>query len=102
MSLKTNILGNKGKVLKYLQEIPKWKVTTYKRIWDKFSIHPRAVSVYMKYNERPDLYPCFKVIKSNLEVWWYSWEDGVDWKIKRLKKEGIRVVKWKIDKKYIY
>jgi len=58
-------MSKKQEVLEYLQTIPKGKVTTYKNIAKIFGIHPRAVAMYMKYNEFPDKYPCYKVVAYN-------------------------------------
>lgn len=87
-------------IYKFLQQIPKWKVTTYKVIADKFDTHPRAVWKIMNINQDPITYPCYKVIRSNGEIWWY--EPGCDAKIKKLEADGIKIVNWKIDKKFIW
>jgi alkylated DNA nucleotide flippase Atl1 len=38
-------------VFKYIQDIPKWKVTTYKAIWDIFEVHPRKIGKIVKDNK---------------------------------------------------
>lgn len=83
----------KKQVLEYLLKIPKGKVSTYKKIWEKFSLHPRTIASIMKTNEEPEIYPCYKVISSNWNISWYSGEDWVSGKIKRLESEWIEV-KW--------
>lgn len=89
-------------ILQYLQRIPYGKVTTYKSIGLLFGIHPRAVASVMKYNQRPDLYPCYKVIASSGKISGYNTEIWIPEKIAKLEAEGISVIKGKIDKKFIY
>lgn len=89
------------KILEALQEIPKWKVMTYKTLADKFWVHPRKVAMTMKYNKYPDIYPCYKVISHSGSISWYSGENGVDWKICRLRADRIEVQDGKIERKYI-
>ena len=94
-------MSKKQEVLEYLQTIPKGKVTTYKNIAKIFWIHPRAVAMYMKYNEFPDKYPCYKVVAYNWNLSWYNTERWTSEKIERLKNDWIEVSDWKIDEKYI-
>lgn len=91
----------KIQILEHLLTIPKWKVTTYKNIAQKFSVHPRKVSQTMRYNKNPEKYPCYKVIASNWNLSWYSWVWWIDSKIKKLLRDWIEVIDWKIDEKYI-
>ena len=91
----------KEEVLKYLKTIEKWKVTTYKNIWKKFGIHPRAVAIIMKYNKEPEIYPCYKVISSSWKISCYSWIGCVEEKIKRLDRDWIKIVNWKVKEEYI-
>jgi len=64
------------KVLKLLKEIPKGKVTTYKElaIACNFKCY-RAIGQILKRNPRPDLYPCYRVIKSDGGIGGYSGSD---------------------------
>ena len=89
------------KILKALLEIPQWKVMTYKTLADMFWVHPRKVAMTMKYNKHPEIYPCYKVISHSWNISWYSGKDGIRWKISRLQEDGIQIIDWKIDKKYI-
>lgn len=91
----------KMQILKYLQTIPKWKVTTYKNIWKIFDIHPRAVSIVMKYNKKPETYPCYKVISSSGKISGYNTEKWVSEKIEKLKNDGIEIIDGKIDENFI-
>ena len=92
----------KQEILEYLQKIPKWKVMTYKSLAEVFDVHPRKIAMTMKYNKYPDVYPCYKIISASGKLSGYSWEWKVDWKINRLKNDGIKIENWKIDKKYFF
>lgn len=94
------MLSKKEEILTYLQTIPKWKVVSYKFLAKKFWTHPRAVSIYMKYNKFPEMYPCYKVVKDNWDLSWYSWIWWINWKQKKLETEGIKIEKNKIKKDY--
>ncbi len=88
----------KFQIYKFLQTIPKWKVVSYKTIADKFNIHPRYVGKIMNQNQNLDIYPCYKVIRSDWNLWWYwPWCEE---KIKRLKSNWIQIIDNKIDKTY--
>lgn len=78
------------KVLLFLKRIPKGKVATYKSVGERFGLHPRLIGLIMKRNKHPELYPCFKVVKSNGELGGYSCEGGVKKKIELLRKDGVR------------
>lgn len=94
------------KVLKLLKEIPKGKVTTYKElaIACNFKCY-RAIGQILKRNPRPDLYPCYRVIKSDGRIGGYSGSDpkSIKRKIGLLKKDGIKIKNGKIDlNKYLF
>jgi methylated-DNA-[protein]-cysteine S-methyltransferase len=91
---------NKTEIYHYLQSIPKGKVVSYKMIAEKFSIHPRYVGKIMNQNKEPDIYPCYKVIKSDGQLGGYAF--GVKEKIQRLQKDGIEIIDTKIDQKYFW
>jgi len=78
-------------VLYTLREIPKGKITTYGElgaaIGDK--IAARAIGYIMATNPRPDIYPCYKVVNRDGSIGKYSL--GKEEKIRRLRKEGIRI-----------
>lgn len=76
------------KVLLFLKRIPRGRVATYKSIGKRFRLHPRVVGLIMGRNEHPEIYPCFKVVKSNGEVGGYS-AGGVKRKAELLRKSGI-------------
>ena len=92
----------KDKVLKFLKEIPTWKVVSYKYLAEKFDTHPRAIAVFMKHNKYPDIFPCYKVVSTSGNIWWYSGVWWVNGKIERLKKDWIRVKNNFIEEIYFY
>ncbi len=89
-------------VLIFLKTIPKWKVSTYKLIWEKFSLHPRAIAQIMKNNKNPLEYPCYKVISHSWKISWYSGDWWIEEKIKKLKNDWIKIINGKIDEFYYY
>ncbi len=91
----------KQEILNYLLTIPKWKVTTYKNIANIFGVHPRTVSQTMRYNKNPEIFPCYKVIASTWKISWYNTSRWVEEKIEKLKNDGIEVINWVVDKKFI-
>ena len=98
----TNEKNNLDKqILKYLQDIPEGKVSTYKRIWDKFWVHPRRIASVMKHNKNPDIYPCYKVISESGKISWYSALSLVSSKVEKLEKDGIKIVNGVIGEEYI-
>lgn len=88
------------KVLKLLRKIPKGKVTTYKALAKACNSKGyRAVGQIMRNNPRSDLYPCYKVVKSDGTVGGYSGTDPkmLKKKIRLLKKDGIEIKNGRID-----
>lgn len=92
----------KKAVLNILKKIPTWKVTTYKILADTFGVHPRKISMIMKYNTLPDEYPCYKVIAHDGKLSGYNTSGWVDDKISRLQSDGILIENWKISPEYFY
>lgn len=91
----------KEQILEYLQTIPRWKVTTYKNIADKFWIHPRSVAAVMKGNKDPITYPCYKVVAHDWSLSGYNTERGIEEKIEKLEKDWIEIVDWKVKWEFI-
>lgn len=88
------------KVLLFLRRIPRGRVVTYKTIAERFGIHPRTVGLIMKRNKKPDVFPCFKVVRSDGKPGGYS--GGVKKKILLLRKNGV-AFKGRVDlKKYLW
>ena len=90
------------KALLMLKKIPRGKVTTYKELARVTRTSPRAIGMIMKTNPDPKGCPCYKVIGSNGKLVGYSGKGGIKTKIKLLKKDGIKIVDGKIQKKYFY
>jgi O-6-methylguanine DNA methyltransferase len=87
-------------VLLFLKKIPQGKVATYKSIGDRFKLHPRVVGLIMSRNKHPEIYPCFKVVKSSGELGGYSAEGGIRKKCMLLRKNGVELKKRVNLKKY--
>ena len=94
--------SSREKALLFLKKIPAGKVATYKSIGDMFKLHPRTVGLIMSRNKHPEIYPCFKVVKSNGELGGYSGVGGIRRKAELLRKDGVEF-KGRIDmKKYLW
>jgi len=90
------------KVLIKTKNIPRGKVSTYKRLSEKVGAREgaRAVGNVMKFNPFPILIPCHRVIKSNGEIGDYG--GGKKLKRKLLIFEGIEFKnKWKVLNEYV-
>ena len=84
------------KVLGLTKKIPKGKVTTYKLIAEKLKTHAyRAVGTALHNNKKPIIIPCHRVVNSSGFVGGYA--NGIEQKIKLLKKEGINIKNKKIE-----
>lgn len=90
------------KALLLLRKIPRGKVTTYGELARVTKSSPRAIGQVMRRNQRPDLYPCYKVVSSSGKVHGY---DGclkgrkISKKEILLRKDGIEIRNGKIDLK---
>ena len=87
------------KVFEYLLEIPKGKVTTYKKIWDLFEVHQRKIWKIIKGNLDTEKYPCYKVLETELKIGFYNWKGGIHGKVQKIKDDWIEVINGKIDPK---
>lgn len=90
------------KALLLLRKIPKDKVVSYKELAIMCKTSPRAIGRIMKYNPNPREYPCYKVVKNNGEVGSYSGGEGSKTKIHLLRKDGVKIINGKVNKKYFY
>jgi methylated-DNA-[protein]-cysteine S-methyltransferase len=88
------LIDKKRKVLELLQKIPKGKVTTYAILGKKVGLHPRTVGVIMRGNDRPETYPCYKVVASDGRLGGYN--QGSKEKIRQLENDGIVIKRGKI------
>jgi O-6-methylguanine DNA methyltransferase len=88
------------KALILLTKIPKGKVTTYGELARVTKSSPRAIGQVMRNNKHPELYPCYKVVRSDGSIGGY---DGcvkgskINKKIKLLKRDGIKIRNNRID-----
>ena len=89
----------RGKVFEYLLEIPKGKVTTYKKIWDLFEVNQRKIWKIIKGNLDTEKYPCYKVLETELKIGFYNWKGGIHGKVQKIKDDWIEVINGKIDPK---
>ncbi len=90
------------KVLIKTKNIPRGKVSTYKKLSEKVGVREgaRAVGNVMKFNPFPILIPCHRVIKSNREIGEYG--GGKTLKRKLLIFEGVGFEnKWKVLNEYV-
>ena len=90
------------KVYALCRKIPKGKVSTYKIIAKKLNTRAyRAVGNALNKNKDPENIPCYKIVNSSGELGGYS--KGLKEKVKRLRMDGVRVEKNKVDlKKYLH
>lgn len=88
------------KILEFLCEMPKWKVSSYKNLWVRFGVHPRKIASVMKYNKNPVIYPCYKILADSGKISGYNTDRWIEEKIEKLQSDGIKVVKGIVDKKY--
>ena len=81
------------KVWKYLKNIPKGKVKTYKQVAIAIK-HPksaRAVANACAKNPYAPKIPCHRVIRSNGTLGGYSGRGGTKQKLKLLRSEKVRI-----------
>ena len=93
-------------VLKLLLKVPKGKVTTYGELAKKARTSQRAVGQIMRNNKHPDVYPCYKVIRSNGTIGGFDGKTTgkrIQDKIMLLRKDGIEIENDKINlKKHLH
>nr|QBK89534.1 MAG: 6-O-methylguanine DNA methyltransferase, DNA binding domain [Pithovirus LCPAC001] len=82
------------KVLEELTHIPKGMVTTYKILAIRIGVpgSARAIGSALKLNPDTSVYPCHRVIKTNLSIGGYFGRikgDNIDKKMNLLKTEGV-------------
>ena len=85
------------KIYKKLLTVPHGKITTYNELSKSVGLEngQRLVGQIMKKNPFPVIIPCHRVIKSNGDIGGYLF--GIDIKKNMLRKEGICIIKNKID-----
>lgn len=88
------------RVLELLRKIPKGRVTTYKILAQACgSKGYRAVGQILKNNPRPDMYPCYRVVRSDGSLGGYSGslKANISKKKRMLAEDGITFNKGRID-----
>lgn len=81
-----------------LKSIPKGKVTTYGILAKKLNTSPRAIGKLLSEND-PALAPCYKVVRSDGSIGGYSGKGGAKKKAALLKRDGVEIIKGKINLK---
>lgn len=93
------------KALLLLRKIPKGRVTTYGALAKATKSSPRAIGQIMRRNAFPEKYPCYKVISNSGKIGGYAGctkGRKISEKILLLRKDGIRIEKGMINKKYFH
>ncbi len=88
-----------------LKKVPRGRVTTYKTLADVCNTSPRAIGQVMKRNKYPEVYPCYKAVRSDGTIGGYAGKvkgNKIREKIEKLSKDGIVVRNGRIDKKYFW
>ena len=91
---------------KLLTKIPPGKVSTYGALAKAMKM-PKAcryVGYLLKSNPEPDIYPCYKVVRSDGSVGGYSGPGGLKEKIRRLRRDGVIINSGRVKslKSYVY
>lgn len=86
-------------ILKYLLTVPQGKVVTYGQIAEFLGNKnlSRAVGNALHRNPDGDKYPCYKVVNSKGELSKNYAFGGIEEQKKRLEKDGVKVVNYKVD-----
>lgn len=76
-----------------LEQIPRGKVSTYGDMAIQLGdiIASRAVGEMLSENDRPDIRPCYRVVKSDGSLGGYTHPKGVKEKIRKLRRDGIEI-----------
>ncbi|MFA6330025.1 MAG: MGMT family protein [Candidatus Micrarchaeia archaeon] len=84
--------------------IPKGKVSTYAAVARAIGKPgaARAVGNALRNNPHPIVVPCHRVVRSDGRVGGYGGRQDSKEKIKILKKEGVKIKKGKVEKKYFH
>jgi O-6-methylguanine DNA methyltransferase len=84
---------NQKALLQALRRIPHGYVTTYKALARYTGINSaQAVGQLLKRNPCPDLFPCYKVVKSDGTLGGFNGTLHSEEKVRRLKQDGIQVI----------
>ena len=88
-----------GEFYRLLAQIPEGCVSTYGDIARQLGdiIASRAVGEMLSENQHPDIYPCYRVIMSDGTLGGYTNPNGVEEKVRRLKRDGIIISRGKVE-----
>ncbi|MCL4397034.1 MGMT family protein [Candidatus Parvarchaeota archaeon] len=84
-----------------LKKIPKGKVTTYGSMAEKLGISAREVGRILSRNEKPDKFPCYKVVRSDGSLGGYTLGDRNDSSTLKVKRKKLINDKVKFNKNKI-
>jgi len=84
------------RVYSIVKKIPKGRTMSYKEIAEKLNTSPRAVGQALKRNPFPIKIPCHRVINSDNSLGGYKGKRSSRLKQKLLKKEGVKIKKFKV------
>ncbi|MGC8562687.1 MAG: endonuclease V [Thermoplasmata archaeon] len=88
-----------GEFYKLLEQIPRGYVSTYGDMAIQLGdiVSSRAVGEMLSQNEFPDKYPCYRVVMYDGSLGGFTSPGGVEEKITRLRKDGIRISRGKVE-----
>ena len=90
------------RAIKLLKSIPRGKVATYKELARVCATSPRAIGRIMAGNRYPREYPCYKIVAADGALTGYSAPGGIAKKQKLLARDGIRLKRGRVDKRYFH
>lgn len=87
------------KLQRLLIKIPRGRVSTYGAlaVAMKMPKASRYVGYLLGSNPEPDSYPCYKIVRSDGSVGGYSGPGGPAEKISRLRRDGFKIKRGKIE-----
>ncbi|MEM3318042.1 MAG: endonuclease V [Thermoplasmatales archaeon] len=82
-----------------VKQIPEGYISTYGDLAMQLGdiVASRAVGQMLSENEEPDTVPCYRVVMSDGRIGGYTHPMGISEKIRRLKSDGIPIVKGKVE-----
>lgn len=94
------------KVYKLLKKIPRGRVSTYGALASRLGMNPRLVGRILGQNSHPEIYPCYRVVRSDGSLGGYTIdsvnnEHSLSVKKKRLLRDGVKFSGERVEKKLI-
>ncbi len=93
------------RALLLLNKIPRGKVTSYKALAEACNTSPRAIGRIMANNRCPEIYPCYKVVRSDGSPGGYKGStkgESIAEKTALLKRDGVAIEKGRISRKHFW